>query len=201
MSERRNPNHPQKGSSIKVEPIRRQEDIRAIKKLLAGNPRDLAIFTLGINSALRASDLLSIRVGDVSHLKVGGSFEIKEKKTGKYRFVALNKISHKVVHDYLNSRDDDSDDEDLLFPSQKGGGKLTVQTLNALMKSWCRAINLRGNFGSHSLRKTFGYHQRVYFGLGTAELMWIFNHKSERETLGYLGIESREIRNVHLNAI
>ncbi len=59
----KNPNHPEKGSSIKVEPIRELRDIRSIKKLLADNPRNLCLFTLGINTNLRASDLLSITVG------------------------------------------------------------------------------------------------------------------------------------------
>ena len=38
---------------------------------------------------------------------------------------------------------------------------LTEPTVNQKVKSWCRTINLKGNFGSHSLRKTWGYHQRV----------------------------------------
>lgn len=55
-----NPNHPKKGSTIKVDPIRKLKDIKAIKKLLANKPRDLALFTIGINTNLRASDLLRL---------------------------------------------------------------------------------------------------------------------------------------------
>jgi hypothetical protein len=76
-----------------------------------------------------------------------------------------------------------------------------VPTLTAMVKSWCRVINLTENYGSHTLRKTFGYQQRVTFSLGTPELMWIFNHSSERQTLSYLGIEQDEIRDVHWNAL
>lgn len=196
---RGNPNHPQKGSAIKVQPIRRLEDIKAIKKLLAGNLRDLAIFTLGINSALRASDLLAIRHEQVNGLKVGDSFEIKEQKTGQYRHVMLNKVSHKSVMEWIQSQEDWQSD-DWLFRSRKGG-KLSVPSLTALVKTWCRAINLTENFGSHSLRKTFGYQQRVAYGLGTAQLISVFNHNSERQTLAYLGIEGEEIRSIHLNTI
>ena len=195
-----NPNHPKKGSALKVDPIRSEKDIRAIKKILADKPRDLAIFSLGINSALRASDLLKIKVGDVRGLKLGGTFEIKEKKTGKYRDVALNKSSHKAIMSYLTTRDD-AKNEDWLFASRKGAGQLEVSSLNALVKSWCREINLKGKYGTHSLRKTFGYHQRVRFGMGTALLMKIFNHKSEGQTLAYLGIEDRELHEIQLNAI
>ena len=55
-------NHPQKGSTIRVDPIKELKHIKTIKKLLADRPRDLAMFTLGINTNLRASDLLKTRV-------------------------------------------------------------------------------------------------------------------------------------------
>jgi integrase len=61
-----NANHPKKGSTTKVEPIRRLEDIKAIKKLLADKPRDLLLFTMGVNNGLRIGDLLQLRVKDVS---------------------------------------------------------------------------------------------------------------------------------------
>ena len=51
----RNPNRPAPGSTIRVEPIKQ---LKAIKKMLAGRPRDLALFALGINTNLRASDLI-----------------------------------------------------------------------------------------------------------------------------------------------
>ncbi|GAG40955.1 unnamed protein product, partial [marine sediment metagenome] len=73
-----NENHPKKGSKIKVEPIKRLEDIRTIKKVLADKPRDLALFTVGINTNLRASDLLQIKVGQVRDLKPNDEIEIRE---------------------------------------------------------------------------------------------------------------------------
>jgi hypothetical protein len=62
-------NHPKKGDKIKVEPIKSEKDIRNIKKHLVDKPRDLAIFILGINTNLRASDLLKITIEhkDLNH--------------------------------------------------------------------------------------------------------------------------------------
>lgn len=195
-----NPNHPKKGAALKVDPIRSEKDIRAIKKILADKPRDLAIFCLGINTALRASDLLKIKVGDVRGLKQGDIFSTKEKKTGKYRDVTLNKTSYKAVMDYLATRDNPQDD-DWLFVSRKGSGRLEVSSLNARVKDWCSQINLKGKYGTHSLRKTFGYHQRVRFGMGTPVLMRIFNHKCEPQTLNYLGVKDKELHEIQLNDI
>ena len=104
MEQSRNPNRPRKGDIIKVSPIRKKEHIEAIKILLADKPRDLAIFVLGINTALRASDLLRITVGQVEHLEVGGSFAIREKKTKKVRKVFLNEASHAAIQAYLKVR-------------------------------------------------------------------------------------------------
>ena len=76
-----NPNHPKPGSSIKVEPIRKKSAIERIKKILADNPRDLCLFTLGINTAYRANELLSIRVEQVKDLEVGDHIDLKQSKT------------------------------------------------------------------------------------------------------------------------
>jgi integrase len=75
---------------------------------------------------------------------------------------------------------------------------LTVPSVNRLVKEWCRAINLPENYGSHTLRKTFGYHQRVTTGTGIAELMEMFNHSSQKQTLVYLCVQPEEIKNAYL---
>ena len=197
MCKGENCNHPKKGDMIRVEPIRNMKDIKAIKKLLADKPRDLALFTVGINTNLRASDLLQIKAGMVRHLKPMDEIELKEKKTGKLRRISLNRSCTDAIQVLLKSRQ--YNDDKPLFSGQRG--PLRVPTVNALVKGWCRAINLQGNFGSHTLRKTFGFHQRVTFGRGVAELMVVFNHSSERQTLTYLGIQPSEIKSIYQNEI
>jgi hypothetical protein len=66
-----NPNHPKTGSQIKVDPIKNLKDVKSIKKLLKDNPRDYALFVIGINTNLRASDLVNITVQQVQDLKAG----------------------------------------------------------------------------------------------------------------------------------
>ncbi len=109
-----NPNHPKLGSSIKVEPIRTKTAIENIKKIIRDTPRKLCLFTLGINTAYRANELLSIRVGQVRTLQVGDALELKQSKTRKYRMVTLNRpvvaaMQQYLKHDrYLRHADDDS---------------------------------------------------------------------------------------------
>lgn len=197
-------NHPVKGSSIRVDPIRDPKDIRLIKKVLADRPRDFALFVLGINTNLRASDLLRIKVGDVRYLKPGEYFTLREKKTSKLRSITINKAVFDAIAHLLEGVGH-LVDSDYLFQSRKkqsaSGGMLTVSYLNSLVKSWCREINLRGNYGAHTLRKTFGYIHRTVFGTDIPTLMEMFNHSSQRQTLAYLGIQPREIKDAYLKEI
>jgi integrase len=197
MLKGQNFNRPQKGDQIKVDPIRKLKDIESIKKILADKPRDLCLFTLGINSNLRASDLLRITVGQVRDLKPGDEITLKEKKTGKFRRVTLNKACVKTIYGLLGTRS--YQDSDPLFLGQRG--VLTVSTAHSLVKSWCGAINLRGNYGSHSLRKTWGYHMRVTFGVDIPRLMVCFNHSTQHQTLQYLCIQPEEIKDVYENEL
>ena len=197
MRKGENYNHPEKGSSIKVDPIKSTKHIQTIKKLLSDKPLDYALFVIGINTNLRASDLLRIKVGQVKDLKPNDEIAINEKKTKKPRRITLNKVAISAVQGLLTSKD--YQDDDYLFTGQRG--VLTVPTVNQKVKSWCRAINLKGNYGSHTLRKTWGYHQRVTFGTDLPRLMVCFNHSTQRQTLDYLCIQPQEIRDVYENEL
>lgn len=192
----KNPNHPKEGDQIKVDPIKELKDINAIKKMLKlAKPRDYCLFVLGINTNLRAGDLLSITVGQVRDLKSGGDLVLKEKKTGKGRRITLNESAIEAIQHWLNS-DKSLEDDDQLFKSQRG--VLTVQSVNRLVKTWCKDINLPGNYGSHTMRKTFGYHQRKQLNTSIPELMVMFNHSTQRQTLDYLCIQADEIKDAYM---
>ncbi len=195
-SELKNPNHPKKGAEIRVDPIKDLKAISTIKKLLKGNKqRDYCLFILGINTNLRASDMLRIGVGQVRELSAGDTLTIKEKKTGKIRMVTVNKSVAEAIQYYLGTVPE-LEDKSALFSGQRG--RLTVPSVNRLVKGWCRDINLKGNFGSHTLRKTFGYHQRIQLNTSIAELMVMFNHNSQRQTLDYLCIQPDEIKDAYM---
>jgi integrase len=192
-----NMNHPRAGSQVKVGPIKSLKDIATIKKLLSDKPRDLCLFTLGVNTNLRASDLVRLTAGQVRGLKAGDNIELREQKTSRVRRITLNNAVIEAVRGLLASAC--YEDTDALFKSQRG--VLTVPSVHRLVKSWCRAVNLKGNYGSHTLRKTWGYHQRLTFGAGLPELMECFGHATQRQTLAYLCIQPEEIKGVYLNEL
>jgi integrase len=194
-----NQNHPKKGSIITVEPIS-EKGVAKIKRLLANRPRDLLLFTLGINNGLRIGDLLRLKVKDLKGLKAGQALKVREAKTDKTNTLMLNQTSYKLFREYMIALA--PDDDDFLFKSNKGDNEpISVPYASQLIKGWCREVGLKGNFGSHSLRKTFGCIQRKKFGVSWELLSARFNHASLATTKRYLGITCDEVNGILLNEI
>jgi integrase len=193
----KNRNHPKKGSSTIVEPIRDEKNISAIRKILSDEPRNHLLFVMGINNGLRTGDLLKLKVDDVNELKAGDSTNIRENKTGKQNILVINKTVYKILDQYL--KESKLGHNDYLFKSRKGNKPITIQAANLLIKNWTSAINLKGNYGAHSLRKTWGYFQRKIFGVGFEVICKRYNHASPAVTMRYLGITDKEVENILTN--
>jgi len=136
------------------------------------------------------------------HLKPGESLELREAKTRKKRAITINQVCYRSIQNLCATASmRDAEDEDYLFQSRKGGGKLRANTLNAMVKKWTKAINLKGRYGSHTLRKTFGYMHRTKLGTDIPTLMIMFNHSTQRQTLEYLCIQPQEIKDAYMKEI
>ncbi len=182
-------NHPKEGAIITVQPIKTKHAIERIKKDLKSNPRNFALFVIGINTNLRASDLLNIKVGQV---RKQDKLILRETKTHKKREIPLNVNCIAAINNLLET--ESFQDSDYLFQNARTGTKLTVPAFSLLVKKWCG--NLKGNYASHSLRKTWGYHRRIDKIADIPTLMVCFNHSSQEQTLRYLGIDNEEIEDV-----
>lgn len=184
---------------MKVDPIVDLKSIKSIKKLLSDNPRDRLLFIMGINSGLRVQDLLELKVGDVD-IKVGDRITLREKKTGKENVIILNKEINGALIEYLKSIELIKDH--YLFKSRKGKNyPLTTYAVTGYVKRWAESINLKGNYGAHTLRKTWTYHQRKTFGVSWEVLAKRLNHSSPSITRRYLGIQEEEVEEILLNSI
>ena len=185
---------------MKVQPIIELRHVRSIKRLLADNSRDKLLFVMGVNSGLRVQDLLALKVSDVRGLKQGDRIAIIEKKTGKPNVLIVNKEILASMEDYFSEAE--NDDSNFLFKSRKGRNyPLTTLTVTKMVKAWTAAINLKGNFGAHTLRKTWTYHQRKEFGVSWEVLAKRLNHSNPSVTRRYLGIQDEEVEEVLLNSI
>lgn len=187
-----------KGTEVGVEPVRKKKDIKAITQLLQGNHRDSLLWTMGINNGLRANDLVKLKVHQVKDCKPGTTVNVIESKTKKPNVLVINKSVYKALQAYL--KEIDHSPAEYLFRSRKGG-HISSQSVGRLIKTWAASINLKGNYGAHTLRKTWGYHQRVNYGVGFEIICKRYNHSSPAITMGYLGIEDKEVHNVLMNEV
>lgn len=166
----------------KVQPIRDKKLIAEFKKQLKCNDDKYYImFTIGINSGLRISDILTLKVGMVS----GTHINIVEKKTGKPKRFLINDILRLELDRYVAEHKLSTDD--YLIQSRKGMNKpiTRIQAYRVLND----AAKLLGipEVGTHTLRKTFGYwHYKQYKDV--ALLQELLNHSSPSVTLRYIGI-------------
>lgn len=172
-----------------VEPIKDIELINAIKKVLRQQSnRDFLLFVLGINTGLRISDLLSLRVRDVwDGDKCREFLYIPDSKSGEAYY--LNAKVQRALENYLSQSP--LTDEDYLFKSKKNNYSITRQQAYRIINNAAREAGIAGKIGTHTLRKTFGYHA-YRKGVAIGFLMKIFHHHSPAETLKYIGIDEND---------
>ena len=186
-----------------VEPIRDRKKIAQIKNQLRGQRcyRDLLLFVVGINAALRISDLLRLRIGYFidDHQRIRQRFWIKEQKRNKRHEIVINQSIRDALNEYLVAYQGVSDDPEnfIFFNTKTNAYSEPIKRGQAwkFIVSICNDVELRGNYGTHSLRKTWGYHARMQ-GVDLALIMHKLNHESIAYTKRYLGITDDELQAV-----
>lgn len=176
-----------------VEPIRNKKDIKKVENVLSQqSKRNLLLFVLGTNCGLRISDLLSLNIGDVRNKT---HIQIVEKKTGKFKKFPINDRLKPMIEEFVKGKRDNEP----LFKSH-WGKRLDRVTAYYLIRDACEKAGLQERIGTHSMRKTFGYHHYQQFK-DVVILQKIFNHSSPQITLRYIGIEQDQIDYSYSNFI
>ncbi len=170
-----------------VEPLRDKTKIKQMYQYLHGrNPKYGLIFKFGLNTGLRISDILPLKVKDIftCNYEFRDYLVLKEKKTKKEKKIKLNNALRKDVQLYIKEKN--LAYEDFLYPSKKGTYIGRIQAYRVLKD----AADLVGieNFGTHSLRKTWGYWTYKISKYNIGLIMDTFNHSSQSITLRYIGV-------------
>ena len=175
-----------------VEPIRDREKIEIIKVILKeNNYRNYILFLLGINSGLRISDILKLKVQDVKNKDY---IELTEQKTRKYKRLPITNSFRVELYDYVKDKKLD----EWLFASQRGNNHISRVQAYRIIRNICVKAKISSKVGTHTLRKTFGYHFYKK-NHDIALLQCIFNHSSPSITLRYIGI-NQDIIDESLNS-
>lgn len=183
-----------------VEPIRNKDDLyncmNYFKKLRDTTSsekkrrmydRNYMLFIIGINTALRFSDLRRLTVEKVRNNRIYQ----RDQKTGKENIITLNKEVYNALMDYINRNG--LYDTDYLFWSSKGINKPLTRNMGYnIMQQIKEGCKIPCNIGTHTLRKTYGY----WFYKQTGDivaLQAILNHSTPAQTLVYIGMQQKQV--------
>ena len=197
-----------------AEPIKSMADIFAISHYLIDNGRyrDNMLFIVGINFGLRVSDLRMLRFSHIINddLSFKDKFAVFEKKTRNTRkkkinrYISINNAVMDAVVLYLEHTPNVCL-SDFMFRSQsyRGGNKnvpLTERSIDRIMNGIADDLHLDIRMSTHTLRKTFCYHQMVMSHNDQRKLLLLqkmLNHSSPVQTLAYIGLTSEEIEDAY----
>ncbi|WP_445490661.1 tyrosine-type recombinase/integrase [Niallia sp. 03133] len=172
-----------------VEAIKDLKQINSMKRYLRKNSeRDYLLFVLGINTGLTITELLDIRVKDLFSDETIKDFYIVQKEECT-KDIYLNQKVKKAILSYVQSTSILPDS--YLFQSKKADQHLSRQQAYRIIHQAAEAIGLNAKIGTHSMRKTFGYHAYKR-GVAISLLQKHFNHSTKQETFKFLGITKEE---------
>jgi len=179
-----------------TQPIRSKGQIRELAGyyMRKGQLRNYVLVTLGIETALRISDLLSLKWDDVYDFERGQPrkhLHLTEKKTKKSKCVALSNSVKSALSLLTAVRGG------AIIANFRTGKAISRIQAYRIIRAACEALKFTVRVSCHSLRKTFGYHAWKN-GAPVAIIMEIYNHDSFATTRRYLGVTQDEKDLLHL---
>jgi len=160
-----------------------------VRLQLSDNKRDLALFNLAIDSKLRGSDLVKIKVSDVSNSGVVTSRAmVMQQKTGRPVQFEITESTRDSISDWLQSCGATA--SDFIFPSRVSSSPhISTRQYARIVEGWVSDIGLdSGLYGTHSLRRTKPtlIYKRTQ-NLRAVQLL--LGHTKLESTVRYLGVE------------
>lgn len=200
----------------KAEPIKSLDEIMMISEYFISKERyrDNMLFIVGINFGLRVSDLRLLRFCSIINddLTFKDKFPVLEKKTKntrkvkKNRWITINDAVIDAVTLYLEHTDGVSL-SDYMFKSESNHGSnintpIHRNSIDRILKEAVDALGIQTKVSTHTLRKTFGFHQMMMCNNDPRKLLVLskmFGHSSTAVTLEYIGITGDEIADAYRN--
>ena len=184
------------------QPIRSLDELTAFRSYYLNkevNLRNYMLICMGLNTALRISDMLQLKWGNVydfDRKHYAKHIVVQEGKTGKETRIAINNNLIDAFEMYMGSLKCVSGN-DYIFTGKTKWTHLSRSQAFRIITHVAEALNMENGISCHSLRKTFGYYAWKY-GTPPAMLMEIYNHSSYEITKRYLGIKQDDRDNVFL---
>jgi integrase len=179
------------------------EEVAVVRQSFGGTfaARDHALFTLGILSGFRVSELLSLRVKDVwQHGQPVDRVTVQRrhmKRKRESRTVILHPQARAAVQAWLAAMPAymaPAAPDTFLFRSRKGPNRpiSRVQALRILQEAFA-SCELRGKLGTHTMRKTFAQNVHERLGRDLVKTQRALGQKNITTTILYLSFRDEDI--------
>lgn len=192
-----------------AQPIRSTEDLNNFKKYykeVRPNKRNQLLIIMGLNTALRISDILALKwesVYDFDRKHFKSHIMLVEQKTDKNTMIFMNRNIQETLEEYkeyLRKQGKAVRRYQYIFRKNNKNTPISRTQAFRIIKEPAEYNHIPGIISCHSMRKTFGYHAWKQ-GVSPVLLMNIFNHSSYQITKRYLGIEQDDRDTIFENII
>ena len=160
-----------------------------IRLEIADNIRELALFNLAIDSKLRASDLVNLKVFDVSHgSNVQSRAMVIQQKTSRPVQFEITKRTRVSLERWISLKGLKGDD--YLFRSRiKDSPHLSTRQYARIVEGWVKSLGLDPvPYGTHTLRRTkVSLIYKRTKNLRAIQLL--LGHSNLESTVRYLGVD------------
>jgi integrase len=174
--------------------------------------RNLTLYVMGLNIALRVSDLVSLKWSDVFDKrwdfldgkkiapKKQNRIDKDGKKHVKHVLLKFNDSFKRAVSEYKDYMKPTNIDSYIFSSRQNPKGHIKPATVSIILTTAADAIGINYSTNTHSMRKFFA---RVRYDHSTekdktlVELMVLFGHSSTKVTRHYICITDEEIGDLY----
>ncbi|SDI68140.1 tyrosine-type recombinase/integrase [Alteribacillus bidgolensis] len=176
-----------------VSTIKDVQKIQLMKEVIKKkSTRDYLLFVMGINTGLRIGQLLQLKVEDVVDNQ--GNFRLFMEIDNQS--VYLNEQIRRAFKHHFQT--EIGLQHSYLFQSSRGENPITRQQAYRIINEAAKKVGIKEKAGTHTLRKTFGYHAYVK-GIAVSFIQQRFHQAAPSETLKYIGVEKTERHKIDVN--
>jgi site-specific recombinase XerD len=178
-------------------PIREERDpaillkteYKALLQVAGENPRDFAMVMLFLQTGLRVSELVNLKLSDVD--LVSRELTVRQGKGRKDRVVPLVGQALQALKAYLAVRDPGSDYEQVFLA--RNGTSMDPRTVRYRIKKYYEEAGIKKKASVHTLRHTFATHQ-IHNGLKINQLKEVLGHRQMETTYKYVHLDRTNLR-------
>ena len=164
-------------------------EYKALLQVAGGNPRDFAIVMLFLQSGLRVSELVNLKIQDVDF--TSREITVRQGKGRKDRVVPLVRQAGEALKAYLKVRDAQPEYDEVFIA--RNGTSMDQRTVRYRIHKYYKEAGIKKKASVHTLRHTFSTHQ-IHNGLKINQLKDVLGHRRMETTYKYVHLDRTNLR-------